>query len=53
MLGVLTDDGLASLRMAATLALKPNGTYSTTSLFGKSSQAFDPRTLQASLKLSF
>ena len=35
------------------LALKPNGTYSTTSLFGKSSQAFDPRTLQASLKLSF
>lgn len=30
-----------------------NGTYSTTSIFGKSTRAFDPRTLQASVKFSF
>lgn len=35
------------------LALQSNGTYSTTSLFGQSTRAFDPRTLQASLKFSF
>lgn len=35
------------------LALKADGTYSTTSLFGQSSRAFDARTLQASLKISF
>jgi hypothetical protein len=35
------------------LALKSDGTYSSTSLFGKSSRAFDARTLQASLKISF
>jgi len=35
------------------LALKTDGTYSTTSLFGQSSRAFDARTLQASLKISF
>ncbi len=35
------------------LALKADGTYSTTSLFGQSTRAFDARTLQASLKLSF
>jgi hypothetical protein len=29
------------------------GTYSTTSSFGKSTRAFDPRTLQASVKFSF
>ncbi len=35
------------------LALKSDGTYSTTSIFGKSTRAFDPRTLQASVKFSF
>jgi hypothetical protein len=35
------------------LALTSNGTYSTTSIFGKSTRAFDPRTLQASVKFSF
>ncbi len=30
-----------------------NGTYSTTSIFGKSTRAFDARTLQASVKFSF
>ena len=35
------------------LALKTDGTYSSTSLFGKSTRAFDARSLQASLKLSF
>jgi hypothetical protein len=35
------------------LALKPDGTYSTTSLFGESTRAFDARNLQASLKFSF
>ncbi len=36
------------------LALNPvDGTYSTTSIFGQSTRAFDARTLQASMKLSF
>jgi hypothetical protein len=35
------------------LALKSNGTYSTTSIFAKSTRAFDARTLQASIKFSF
>ena len=35
------------------LALKTDGTYSTTSLFGHSTRAFDARNLQASLKFSF
>lgn len=35
------------------LALKSDGTYSSTSLFGQSTRAFDARTLQASLKFSF
>jgi hypothetical protein len=35
------------------LALKSDGTYSTTSIFGKSTRAFDPRNLQASVKFSF
>jgi len=35
------------------LALKSDGTYSTTSLFGHSTRAFDARNLQASLKFSF
>jgi len=35
------------------LALKPDKTYSTTSSFGKSTRAFDPRTLQVSGKFVF
>lgn len=35
------------------LAQKPDGTYSTTSIFGKSTQAFDPRVLQLSAKIVF
>lgn len=35
------------------LAHKPDGTFSTTSSFGKSTAAFDPRTMQASLRLTF
>ncbi len=35
------------------LAQKANGTYSTTSLFGKSTQAFDPRVMQISARLTF
>jgi hypothetical protein len=35
------------------LALKPDGTYSSTSVFGKSTQAFDPRVLQLSAKIVF
>ena len=34
-------------------ALKPGGTFSTTSSFGKSTQAFDPRKLQLSLTFAF
>jgi hypothetical protein len=39
--------------MDLALALKPDGTYSTTSSFGKSTRAFDPRILQFSLMFSF
>ena len=35
------------------LALKPNKTFSTTSIFGKSTQAFDPRIMQISATFSF
>jgi hypothetical protein len=35
------------------LALKANGTFSSTSSFGKSTQAFDPRILQVSARLVF
>jgi ABC-type uncharacterized transport system ATPase subunit len=35
------------------LALKPNKTFSTTSSFGKSTQAFDPRILQLSARFVF
>jgi hypothetical protein len=35
------------------LVLKPDGTYSSTSAFGKSTQAFDPRVLQLSAKIIF
>jgi len=35
------------------LALKPNKTHSTTSSFGKSTQAFDPRILQLSVRFVF
>lgn len=35
------------------LALKSDGTYSTTSIFGKSTQAFDPRLLQISARITF
>lgn len=35
------------------LALKPNGTFSSTSIFGKSTRAYDPRTLQIGAKLAF
>ena len=35
------------------LALKADGTYSNTSLFGKSTQAFDARTLQGSIRFVF
>jgi hypothetical protein len=35
------------------LALKPDKTYSTSSSFGKSTQAFDPRILQISASISF
>ncbi|MEQ1884885.1 MAG: TonB-dependent receptor [Bryobacteraceae bacterium] len=35
------------------LALQSNGTYSTNSIFGKSTQAFDPRLMQLSLRLTF
>jgi hypothetical protein len=35
------------------LALKPNKTFSTTSIFGKSTQAFDPRIMQVSATFSF
>ena len=42
----LPNDNLA-------LALKPDKTYSTTSNFGKSTQAFDPRILQLSARFVF
>jgi hypothetical protein len=35
------------------LALQTNGAYSSTSIFGKSTQAFDPRVLQLSAKIVF
>jgi hypothetical protein len=35
------------------LALKADGTYSTTSIFGKSTQAFDPRNMQISARITF
>jgi len=35
------------------LALQSNGTYSSTSIFGKSTKAFDPRILQLSAKIVF
>jgi hypothetical protein len=35
------------------LALRPDGTYSNTSLFGKSTQAFDARSLQGSVRFVF
>ena len=35
------------------LALKADGTYSSTSVFGKSTQAFDPRILQLSARIAF
>lgn len=35
------------------LALKSDGTYSTTSIFGKSTQAFDPRVMQVSARITF
>ena len=35
------------------LALKSDGTYSTTSIFGKSTLAFDPRILQVSARITF
>ncbi|HEV2380353.1 MAG TPA: TonB-dependent receptor [Terriglobia bacterium] len=35
------------------LALKPDKTYSTTSSFGKSTRAFDPRILQVSVRFAF
>jgi hypothetical protein len=35
------------------LALQSNGTYSTNSIFGKSTQAFDPRLMQVSMRLTF
>jgi hypothetical protein len=35
------------------LALQSNGTYSTTSIFGKSTLAFDPRILQVSARITF
>jgi hypothetical protein len=35
------------------LALKPNKTFSTTSIFGKSTQAFDPRIMQVSATFAF
>lgn len=35
------------------LALQPDGSYSSTSLFGKSTQAFDPRVVQVGLRLTF
>jgi hypothetical protein len=35
------------------LALKSDGTYSSTSVFGKSTKAFDPRVLQLSAKIAF
>ena len=35
------------------LALKSDGTYSSTSIFGKSTQAFDPRILQVSARITF
>jgi hypothetical protein len=35
------------------LALLPNKTFSTTSSFGKSTTAFDPRILQASIRFVF
>jgi hypothetical protein len=35
------------------LALQPDGTFSKSSAFGKSTQAFEPRVLQAAIKFSF
>jgi hypothetical protein len=35
------------------LALQSNGTYSSTSIFGKSTKAFDPRVFQLSAKIVF
>jgi hypothetical protein len=35
------------------LALKADGTYSTTSIFGKSTQAFDPRNMQIGARITF
>jgi hypothetical protein len=35
------------------LALKSDGTYSTTSIFGKSTLAFDPRNIQVSARITF
>jgi hypothetical protein len=35
------------------LALQPDGSFSKTSTFGKSTQAFEPRVLQASVRFSF
>jgi hypothetical protein len=35
------------------LALRPDKTFSTTSSFGKSTAAFDPRSVQASLRFTF
>jgi Carboxypeptidase regulatory-like domain len=35
------------------LALKADGTYSTTSIFGKSTAAFDPRSMQFSARVTF
>ena len=35
------------------LALQPDGSFSNTSPFGKSTQAFDPRTVQVGVRLTF
>ncbi|MEO8659893.1 MAG: TonB-dependent receptor [Bryobacteraceae bacterium] len=50
---VLNAVNLALPNSDLSLALRPDKTFSTTSAFGKSTTAFDPRVLQMSIRVSF
>jgi hypothetical protein len=49
----LNNVGLYMPNSDLALALQSNGAYSSTSIFGKSTKAFDPRVLQLSAKIIF
>lgn len=50
---VLNTTSLYLPNVDLSLALQPDGSFSNTSLFGKSTQAFDPRTVQVGVRFMF